>query len=441
MRKKNNKSRIAFWTLGCSKNTYDSEQLMNQIHQKGYEVVDLKDKPDAVILNTCGFIEEAKEQSIEAILQACEWKKTANVEKVVAMGCLTQRYREEITTNIPELDGVFGVNEFDAMLGFCEKELVAVPGDCTSDIDHLLTLCPGHWTYLKVSDGCSNGCTFCAIPGMKGLLKDREEVDILEEVKRKVARGVKEFNIIGQDPTHFGEDATGEKFLRLLEKICAIEGDFWVRVLYAYPGHLHMGVIDFIASNPKMVNYIDMPIQHANTFMLKKMGRFHTQKKIMELIKHAWNQKERVHLRSTAIVGFPGETDEHFEDMLQFICDNKFDRLGAFAYSAEDGTPAANFKDHVDADVVTERLNRFQEVQAQIAETLALARVGTIEKVLVDAERKDLGEGYYEVRTQAEAPEVDPIVIMKGEGVVVGNWCMAKITGYENGELLSEKVG
>lgn len=440
-KKSDQASRIAFWTLGCSKNTYDSEQLMSKIGKEGYQIVDLKEKPDVVILNTCGFIEDAKEQSIEAILEACSWKKKNKVEKVVAMGCLTQRYKSEITENIPELDGIFGVDQFDQMIDFCKKELKADENlKCNSDVDLKLTLTPGHWSYVKVSDGCSNGCSFCAIPTMKGLLKDRNVDDIVEEVRRKYARGVKEFIIIGQDPTHFGEDATGNGFLNLLKQICDIEGDFWVRVLYAFPGHLSTDILDFISDNPKMVKYIDMPIQHANTFMLKRMGRATTQKKILQLVKHAWSKTPRIHIRSTAIVGFPGETDEHFEDMIQFICEYKFDRLGAFAYSAEEGTPAAKFADQVDSETINERLARFEEIQNQITDELSMERIGTIEKVIIDTKRDDLGDNIFEARSQAEAPEVDIIILVTSKFAKVGDWCQVKITGYENGELIASDV-
>ncbi len=431
-------SKIAFWTLGCSKNTYDSEQLMSKINQEGYQVVDLKEKPDVVILNTCGFIEEAKEQSIEAILECCAWKKENKIEKVVAMGCLTQRYKEEITQNIPELDGVFGVDQFDQMLDFCKRELKSDESlKCNTDVNLKLTLTPGHWSYVKVSDGCSNGCSFCAIPTMKGLLKDRAVSDILEEIKRKLERGVKEFIIIGQDPTHFGNDATGATFLNLLQQICKIEGDFWVRVLYAFPGHLSTDILDFISENPKMVKYIDMPIQHANTYMLKRMGRATTQKKILQIMKHAWSKTPRIHIRSTAIVGFPGETDEHFQDMIDFICEYKFDRLGAFAYSAEEGTPAAKFADQVDAETINERLAKFEEVQQQITEELSMARIGSFAIVIIDLKRADIGSNIFEARSQAEAPEVDIVIMVESKEAKIGDWCEVKITGYENGELVA----
>lgn len=445
MKEKNKKSdgasKIAFWTLGCSKNTYDSEQLMSRINQEGYQVVDLKEKPDVVILNTCGFIDEAKEQSIEAILECCSWKKKNKVEKVVAMGCLTQRYKEEISENIPELDAIFGVDQFDQMLDFCKNELRSDESlKCNTDVNLKLTLTPGHWSYVKVSDGCSNGCSFCAIPSMKGLLKDRSASDIVEEIKRKYARGVKEFVIIGQDPTHFGEDATGAKFLELLKQICDVEGDFWVRVLYAFPGHLSTDILDFISENPKMVKYIDMPIQHANTYMLKRMGRATTQKKILQLLKHAWSKSPRIHIRSTAIVGFPGETDEHFQDMINFICNYKFDRLGAFAYSAEEGTPAAKFPEQVDKETINERLAKFEEVQGQITEELSNARIGTKEKVIIDAKRDDVGPNIFEARSQAEAPEVDIIMLVESTAAKVGDWRHVLITGYENGELLAKDI-
>lgn len=441
IKKNTEASRIAFWTLGCSKNTYDSEQLMLRMSQEGYQVVDLKDKPDVIILNTCGFIDVAKEESIEAILEACRWKGKNKVEKVIAMGCLTQRYQNEISENIPELDAVFGVHQFDKMIEFCRKELRADERlKCTTDVNLKLTLTPGHWTYIKVSDGCSNSCTFCAIPAMKGLLQDRKPEDIVNEITRKVARGVKEFVLIGQDPTHYGLDATGNSFLNLLKQICAIEGGFWVRVLYAFPGHLSTEILDFISENPKMVKYVDMPIQHANTYMLKRMGRATTQKKILELVKHAWSKTPRIHLRSTAIVGFPGETEEHFEDMIRFICDHKFDRLGAFAFSAEEGTAAAKFLDQVDKETINERLARFEEVQNQITDELSMARIGTIEKVLIDEKRSDLGENIYEARSQAEAPEVDIIILVESKTAKVGDWCEVKITGYENGELLAIEV-
>ena len=440
-KKSDSASKIAFWTLGCSKNTYDSEQLMSRINQEGYQIVTLDEKPDVVILNTCGFIEEAKEQSIEAILECCSWKKDNKIEKVVAMGCLTQRYKEEITENIPELDGIFGVDQFDQMLDFCKKELKSDESlKCNTDVNLKLTLTPGHWSYVKVSDGCSNGCSFCAIPSMKGLLKDRSMIDIVEEIKRKITRGVKEFIIIGQDPTHYGEDATGEKFLVLLKQICAIEGDFWVRVLYAFPGHLSTDILDFISENPKMVKYIDMPIQHANTYMLKRMGRATTQKKILKLMKHAWSKSPRIHIRSTAIVGFPGETDEHFQDMLNFICEYKFDRLGAFAFSAEEGTPAAKFPDQVDKETITERLAKFEETQNQITDDLSTARIGTKEKVIIDAKREDVGPNIFEARSQAEAPEVDIIMLVESKTAKVGDWCHVMITGYENGELLAKSL-
>lgn len=431
-------TKIAFWTLGCSKNTYDSEKLMNRIDKDGFQIVSLSEDPNAIILNTCGFIDEAKEQSIDAILECCEWKKENKIDKVIAMGCLTQRYKDEIKENIPELDAIFGVDQFDEMLDYCQSEMETDANHVCGNIEDFLSLTPGHWSYLKISDGCSNGCTFCAIPAMKGLLKDRSVDDILEEVKRKYDRGVKEFVIIGQDPTHYGEDDSGEKFLDLLTKICEVEGDFWVRVLYAFPGHLSKLVIDFISETPKMVNYIDMPVQHANTYMLKRMGRATTQKKILELMEHAWSKTPRIHMRSTVIVGFPGETEEHFDDMLNFISQYKFDRLGAFGFSSEDGTPASLFEEQIDQDVIDDRLSRFESIQNNISDELSMLRIGSFEKVLVDKHRPDLGENIFEVRSQAEAPEVDNLMLLDSDTANVGEWREVIIEDYQNGEIWSK---
>ncbi len=390
-------------TLGCSKNLVDSEVLMRQLDGK-YEIFSDSDKAsDVVVINTCGFIGDAKEESIDAILSAVEEKKTGKIEKVLVTGCLSQRYKKELKDEIEHVDGFYGVNDLPQILQDLEvdykKELVGER--------HLTT--PSHFAYLKVSEGCDRSCSFCAIPLIRGRHVSEPEEKLLKEAAFLASKGVKELLLIAQDLTYYGIDLYGKRTIAgLVERIAAIEGIEWIRLHYAYPAGFPEELFKVMNENPKVCKYLDIPLQHINDRILKSMKRGLGSAGTRKLVKAMKEKVPGVALRTTLIVGYPGETDEEFEELMAFVEESEFDRLGVFKYSEEEDTGAYVLEDDVPEDVKQERFEKLMELQQGISLALNKKRVGNVYNTIIDRQEGD----YYVGRTEFDSPEVDNEVLI-----------------------------
>ena len=417
-------------TLGCSKNLVDSEHLLAQFRASGYKV--LHNAYDAaaevVIINTCGFILDAKEESVDSILSYIEEKKRGKLHKLFVMGCLSERYREELTREMPEVDGFYGVWEMPAILEAMGSKL-----DQRLLHERELTT-PAHYAYLKISEGCNRSCAFCAIPGIRGAQQSISIEDLLKESKSLVEKGVKELILIAQDLTNYGIDLYGKRALpELLKELVKIEHLEWIRLHYAYPTGFPEEVIDLMASEEKICNYMDIPIQHVNNEILSAMGRGHDRAKLEQLLQKFRKQVPDVALRTTVLTGFPGETEEAFSELLDFIKIFKFERLGVFPYSHEENTPAyKDFEDLITDKVKSGRAGTLMEVQQAISLQLNEEKIGKVFKVLID--RRE--EGYFVGRTQYDSPEVDNEVLVADEQPLsIGHFYQVKITGAGDFDL------
>ena len=399
-----NKNKISVITLGCSKNTVDSERLMNQLKLSKFNLIDDPNQADSVIINTCGFIEAAKEESINTILSAVELKKQGKIKKVVVAGCLSGRYMADLRKEIPEVDAFFGTEAYEGILkefgGNLKYELLG---------ERIITT-PKHFAYLKISEGCSNPCSFCAIPLMRGTHKTKPVNELLYEAQSLASKGVKELVIIGQDTTDYGTDLYDKRNLaELLHKLSEINGIEWIRLLYVYPSHLPNDLISEIAGNPKICNYIDIPLQHIADNVLKSMRRGITRRRTEELL---YTLKEKIPdltLRTTFIVGYPAETETEFEELCDFVRYIKFDRFGVFNYSVEENTPSFILSDPVPDEIKEERKATLMEIQKEISENNNRLLIGKKIKVLLDLRDGD----YYIARSERDAPEVDGEVLIK----------------------------
>lgn len=398
-----NKQKISVITLGCSKNTVDSERLMSQLKLNKFDLIDDPNQADSVIINTCGFIDAAKEESINTILSAVELKKQGKLKKVVVAGCLSERYLNDLKKEIPEVDSLFGTEAYEEIVrdfgGDFKYELLG---------ERVLTT-PTHYAYLKISEGCDNPCSFCAIPLMRGLHKSKSMEQLLIEAKLLAAKGVKEINIIGQDTTDYGKEIYGKRNIdELIKNLSIINGIEWIRLLYAYPSHFPDDLILEIASNQKVCKYIDIPLQHISDNVLKSMRRGITQRRTKELL---YSLRERIPdltLRTTFIVGYPSETEKDFEELCSFVKDIKFDRFGVFNYSIEESTPSFILGDPIPLEVKEERKNILMEIQKEISQKKNEELIGKRMKVLIDG--RD-GE-HFIGRTERDAPEVDGEVLI-----------------------------
>ena len=417
-------------TLGCSKNLVDSEHLLAQFRASGYKV--LHNAYDAaaevVIINTCGFILDAKEESVDSILSYIEEKKRGKLHKLFVMGCLSERYREELTKEMPEVDGFYGVWEMPAILEAMGSKL-----DLRLLHERELTT-PAHYAYLKISEGCNRSCAFCAIPGIRGAQQSISIEDLLKESKSLVEKGVKELILIAQDLTNYGIDLYGKRALpELLKELVKIEHLEWIRLHYAYPTGFPEEVIDLMASEEKICNYMDIPIQHVNNEILSAMGRGHDRAKLEQLLQKFRKQVPDVALRTTVLTGFPGETEEAFSELLDFVRAFKFERLGVFPYSHEEDTPAyKEFEDLIPDKEKSERAGTLMEVQQAISLQLNEEKIGKVFKVLID--RRE--EGYFVGRTQYDSPEVDnEVLVADDQPLSIGHFYQVKITGAGDFDL------
>jgi len=419
-------------SLGCAKNLVDSEILLGGLQQTDVSITANPEEADTIVVNTCGFLDIAREESVETILQAAEMKKTGSLKELVVMGCLSERYPEELKKEIPEVDRIFGSNDHRQIVSFLTGQEYAK--DDPLFFRSLMT--PSHYAYLKIAEGCDNGCSFCSIPLMRGLQKSRTIPAIMEEAERLAANGTRELLVIAQDTTSYGWDLEKKVYLSdLLRELNTIKDLDWIRVHYAHPAHLSKRTIDALAECDTVCNYLDMPIQHAADELLNSMRRGLGQDGIRDRISRLREAIPEIALRTTLIVGYPGETEDHFNTLRDFVEEIRFDRLGIFTYSEEDGTLAADLDDSVPRQVKDDRKNQLLEIQHGISLDKNESFIGKTLKVLVDESGEDVSVG----RTEYDSPEIDNIVHIKGK-TVKGTFIDVMIESANEYELLGKIV-
>ncbi len=426
-------NKVSVITLGCSKNTVDSERLLRQIQLNKIGIVDDPNKAETVIINTCGFIEAAKEESINAILEAVSLKKNGKIKKVIVAGCLSERYKNDLINEIPEVDVYFGTENYEGII----KEL---GGDLKKELlgERLLTT-PSHTAYLKISEGCDHPCSFCAIPIMRGLHKSKPMEELLEEAKFLAANNTKELIIIAQDTTDYGKDIYGEKKLaELLNKLSKINGIEWIRLMYAYPSQFPDSVIEEIKNNPKICKYIDIPLQHISDSVLKSMRRGVTAKRTKDLLIKLKTEIPDITIRTTFIVGYPNETEKDFDELCEFVKDFKFDRIGTFTFSVEESTSSFILGDPVSEEEKQRRKNVLMEIQKEISLEKNESFVGKKLKVLIDAVEGD----YYIGRSYRDAPEVDGEILInrKNNFLNIGEFYEIEINDFDEYDLYGNVI-
>ena len=430
-------------SLGCNKNRVDTESALGLLRDRGYRITGDPSRADIILVNTCGFIGPAKEESINTILEMAEYKKTGRCRLLVVSGCLAQRYEEELLKELPEIDLLLGVNQYASLPASIEK---ALSGErvhsCTDDLSYFeqsrVLTTPAWSAYIRIGEGCSNRCTFCAIPLIRGPYRSRGREAILNEIRSLAEGGVREHILIAQDTTRWGTDRGGHTLLpSLMRDAAAIPGVEWLRVLYCYPDETSEELLDLLAGTPNICPYLDIPIQHISSDILKRMHRLGTREDILRCVRGA--RARHLTLRTTLIVGFPGETEEQFQELLDFVKEAEFDRLGAFAYSPEEGTPAARMKDQIPEEVKQDRLDRLMTLQKGISLRRNQARLGEVEKVLVT----DVGDdGLCLGRSRLEAPETDGEIVFSHGGTPpkAGSFVQVRLTHAEPYDLIGEMV-
>ena len=424
------KNQVDIITMGCSKNLVDSELLMKQFEANGYHCTHDTTRPqgEIAVINTCGFIESAKEESINTILEFIQAKEEGRLRKLYVMGCLSQRYKDELEAEMPQVDKFYGKFNYKQLLNDLGKaDLPSCDGK-----RHLTT--PRHYAYLKISEGCNRQCAYCAIPLITGKHTSRKKEDIVAEVKELVTQGVKEFQVIAQELTYYGVDIDGKRQIaELIDAIADVPGVKWVRLHYAYPNEFPLELLKVIREKPNVCNYLDIALQHISDNMLTRMKRHVSKVETIELLKKIRKEVPGIHLRTTLMVGFPGETEEDFQELLDFVREMKFERMGAFTYSEEDGTyGAAHYKDDISAEVKQQRLDQLMALQQEIATEVEAKKVG--ETLLTVIDRKE-GE-YYVGRTEFCSPEVDPeVLISTDKKLKIGNFYEVEITNSDEFDL------
>ncbi|MBO5686057.1 MAG: 30S ribosomal protein S12 methylthiotransferase RimO [Alistipes sp.] len=422
-------------TLGCSKNKVDTEHILSHVEDL-YEIIpEGEDIPvDVLLINTCGFIGDAKEESVQAVLEAVERKNAGEVGKVIVFGCLSQRYMHELPDLIPEVDGWFGARDFDPVI----KALGAEPSEAKRAERYLTT--PSHYAYLKISEGCDRRCSYCAIPFIRGGHKSVPIEKLVAEAESLAAKGVKELIVIAQDTTYYGIDLYGKRMLaELLRRLCRIEGIEWIRLHYAYPAEFPDEVIEVMATEKKICKYLDIPFQHISDNQLSAMLRRHTKAEAMELVRKLRTAIPDLALRTTLLVGYPGETEADFEELCDFVREVRFERLGVFPYSEEEGTySATRLQDDVPEEVKQQRAERIMQLQQRIAAELNAERVGRTERVIIDQRQGD----FYVARSQYDSPEVDQEILIPTDGgrLYKGRFYKVTITAAEEYDLYGEVV-
>ena len=430
------KNQIDIVTMGCSKNLVDSETLMKLFEDNGYHCVHDPKRPqgEIAVINTCGFIEDAKQESIDTILEFIQAKEEGRLHKLYVMGCLSQRYQKELEAEMPEVDKFYGKFNYKELL----KELGKADAPACSGTRHLTT--PHHYAYIKISEGCNRRCAYCAIPIITGKHVSRPMDEILDEVRQLVNDGVKEFQIIAQELTYYGVDLDGKHHItELISRMADIPGVKWIRLHYAYPNQFPLDLLDVMREKPNLCKYLDIALQHISDNMLNRMHRHVSKQETIDLLKTIRERVPGIHIRTTLMVGFPGETQEDFHELLEFVRTQRFERMGAFAYSEEEGTYSANnYEDDVPAEVKQRRLDELMILQQEISAEVEAEKVGKVLKVIIDRKEGD----YYIGRTEFCSPEVDPEVLIKAgeKRLRVGCFYNVMITQSEEFDLYGEVV-
>lgn len=438
---------VLFISLGCDKNLVDSEVMLGLLDAKGYRIVDEEQEADIIVINTCCFIHDAKEESIRTILEMAEYKKEGRLKALIVTGCLAQRYQQEILKEIPEVDAVVGTTSYDRIIRVIEEALAGDGRVELADVDSLplvgekrLLTTGGHYAYLKIAEGCDKHCTYCIIPKIRGNYRSVPMERLMKEAEELAEQGVKELILVAQETTLYGKDLYGERSLhRLLEGLCKIRGIRWIRLLYCYPEEIYDELIQVIKKEKKICHYLDLPIQHASDEILKRMGRKTSREQLEKII---WKLREEIPditLRTTLITGFPGETKEQHEELMEFIDEMEFDRLGVFTYSPEEDTPAADMPDQIPEEVKEERRAELMELQQEIAFDQAEEMTGR--EVLVMVEGKVVDEDAYVGRTYRDAPNVDGLIfIHTEEELMSGDFARVKVAGALEYDLIGELI-
>ena len=436
---------ILFISLGCDKNLVDSEVMLGLLDSRGYQIVDDETIADVIVVNTCCFIHDAKEESIQTILEMAEYKKTGRLKALVVTGCLAQRYQQEIIDEIPEVDAVLGTASYDKIAEAIDEALGGHTEMYLEDIDRLpqvsskrLVTTGGHYAYLKIAEGCDKHCTYCIIPKVRGNYRSVPMEQLLKEAKELAEGGVKELILVAQETTVYGQDIYGEKSLhRLLRELCKIDGIQWIRLLYCYPEEIDANLIQVMKEEPKICHYLDLPIQHASDAILKKMGRRTSKAQLVDTIRTLREEIPDITLRTTLITGFPGETEEQHQELVEFVDEMEFDRLGVFTYSPEENTPAAEMPDQISEEVKEDRQAELMELQQEIAFDLAEDMIDR--EVLVMIEGKVADENAYVGRTYRDAPNVDGLIFINtDEELMSGDFAKVKVTGAMEYDLIGE---
>lgn len=437
--------KIGMISLGCPKNQVDAEHMLALMDAEGWEIVDYVDGCDAVIVNTCGFIDDAKKEAIENILDMVELKKEGVISKIIVTGCLAQRYKDEIVKEIPEVDAVIGIGANGDIIKTVEEVMSGVdtienyPPQCDLPLEgqRILTT-PHYWAYLKIGEGCSNRCTYCTIPSIRGNMRSRSMENVIDEAKQLAESGVKELILIAQDTTSYGLDLYGElKLPELLNELCKIDSIKWIRLLYCYPDRITDELIETMKNQEKVVNYIDLPLQHADDKILKAMNRRGDQALIRNVISKLRTEIPDVVIRTTFIVGFPGEGEEEFETLAEFVNEIEFDRLGVFTFSPQEGTPAFDMEDQVDEDIKTRRGEVIMQDQYSIMEEKNNEKIGKTYRVVV--EDYDGYSDSYTGRTYMDAPEIDGLVkFTSHKDLDIGDFVDVEIFDVEDYDLIGE---
>lgn len=437
--------KILFVSLGCDKNLVDSEMMLGMLQERGFTFTDDETEADVVVVNTCCFINDAKEESINTLLAMSELRKSGQVKALIAAGCLAQRYREEIQTEIPEVDAILGTTAIDSIVAAVEEVLAGQGQNHYSDINAApvtgkkrVVTTGGHFAYLKIAEGCDKHCTYCIIPKVRGSYRSVPMESLVEEAKELAENGVKELILVAQETTLYGVDLYGKKSLpELLRRLAAISGIFWIRILYCYPEEITDELIDTIASEPKVCHYLDIPIQHASDPVLKRMGRRTNEEELRAMVEKLRARIPDICLRTTLISGFPGETEEDFEELYRFVNEMEFDRLGVFTYSQEEDTPAAGMPDQVEEAEKERRREELMELQQAVAFEKAETMVGRILTVMIEGKVAD--EETYVARTYRDAPNVDGYLFLNtSASLMTGDLVKVRVTDWNEYDLIGE---
>ena len=437
--------KILFISLGCDKNLVDTEVMLGMLASRGYEMTNDEQEADIIVINTCCFIHDAKEESIQNILEMAEYKKNGSAKALIVTGCMAERYRQEILDETPEVDEVLGTTAYDRILDAVDAALAGQHEVMTADLDALplpetkrLVTTGGHFAYLKIAEGCDKHCTYCIIPKIRGNFRSVPMERLLKEAQDLAEQGVKELILVAQETTLYGKDLYGEKSLpKLLRELCKISGIRWIRILYCYPEEITDELIQVMKEEPKICHYLDLPIQHANDTILKRMGRRTSKQELIDIVQKLRKEIPDICLRTTLITGFPGETQEQHEEVMEFIDTLEFDRLGAFTYSPEEDTPAATFEDQIDEEVKEDRQADIMELQQEIAFDKAEDMIGR--EVLVMIEGKVADENAYVGRTYRDAPNVDGLIFINTDvELISGDFAKVKVTGALDYDLIGE---